>query len=224
MGGLGTTTATTNRSEDRPVEALDVVFSQDRIIGDLLDMWRRASEQLSHGEDVDLRWRRGSDVKLLLQHLAVREAAKEALVRRLREAGQDELGAKLDGDGIWRRELLAALDELARGQQAISLNFPEIDATVTDLGSVFDHEREADKACLSEAAALLGPRGKRGLPKARSVQMQSVTHPNPVPRWYDRVRLIKVFHAFYDHMRTAPSGVANPGVDGAREHLPGPES
>jgi hypothetical protein len=207
---------------DQPIDALDVIVTQDRIIADLFVVWHQASEQLSRADDVDLRWRRGSEVKLLLQHLAVREAAKESLVRRMREAGQQELATKLDSDATSRRERLATLDELARGHQAVSLNFPEIDAVVADLSAVFQRERPDDEGInLPEAAALLGPAGKRGLPSARSIRMQSVTHPHPVPRWYDRVPVIKAFEAFYDHLRSAPSGVLHPGVDRAREHLPG---
>jgi hypothetical protein len=213
-------------SVDKPVDALDVIYSQDQVIADLFDMWHRISEQLRDGgEDVDLRWRRGSAVKLLLQHLAVREAAKEALVRRIRRTGHDDLATNLDGDGVARRERLAALDELARGHQAMSLNFPAIDAVVADLAARFAGEREKDESTfLPAAAAELGPPGKRGLPSARSVRMQSMTHPSPVPRWYDRVPAVKAFLAFYDHLRSAPSGAANPGVDNAREHLPGPGS
>ncbi len=212
-------------SGDKPVDALDLIFAQDHIIADLFAMWRRVSEQLDEGEDVDLGWRRGSAMKLLLQHLAVREAAKESVVRRIKQTGHEDLATKLEGDGISRRQRLAALDELARGHQAMALNFPEIDAVVADLAAIFEHERENDEtAYLPEAAAWLGPPGKRGLAGARSIQMQSMTHPSPVPRWYDRVPVVKAFLAFYDHLRSAPSGVANPGVDRAREHLPGPGS
>ena len=94
-------------SLDKPVDALDGIYTQDQIIADLFDMWSRISEQLRDGgEDVDLRWRRGSAVKLLLQHLPVREAAKEALVRGIRQTGHDDLATNLDGDGVAKRERL----------------------------------------------------------------------------------------------------------------------
>jgi hypothetical protein len=70
-----------NSSIHRPVDALDAIFSQDQVLPDLVTMWRRATEQLSHEDDVDLRRRCGSAVKLRLQHLAGRETAREALVR-----------------------------------------------------------------------------------------------------------------------------------------------
>jgi membrane-anchored protein YejM (alkaline phosphatase superfamily) len=72
--GVGTNAAVEGNSADQPNDVLDVIFTQDQIIADLFGVWHQASEQLSHADDVDLRWRRGSDVKLLLQHLAVREA------------------------------------------------------------------------------------------------------------------------------------------------------
>ena len=181
----------TDHVSDQPVDALDVISSQDTTITELFVMWRRTTEQLLEAENVDLRWRRGSAVKMLLQHLAVREAAKEALVRRLREDGHNDLASKLDGDAVSRREHIATLDELARGQQAISLNFPEIDQVIVDLGSIFDRESSSDQDTLAQAARLLGPAGKRGLPSARSVRLQSVTHPDPVPRWYDRISRLK---------------------------------
>jgi hypothetical protein len=86
----------------------------------------------------------------------------------MREAGQEDTSTKLNGDAVSRRDQIRALDELARGQQAISLNFAEIDAVVADLAGLLDREREQDEGTyLPEAATLLGPPGNRGLPTAQ---------------------------------------------------------
>lgn len=52
--------------------------------------------------------------------------------------------------------------------------------------------------------------------------MQSVTHPNPEPRWYDRVPPLKAVRALYDHLRGTPTGLTNPKLDRGREYTPGP--
>ena len=81
---------------DDPIDALDVLASQDEIIAKLLEQWEEATNSLEQGDDVDIRWRRGSAVKLLLQHLAVRESAIEALTGRLRETDRLSLAAAID--------------------------------------------------------------------------------------------------------------------------------
>jgi hypothetical protein len=208
---------------DQPVDALGSLKLQDNIVADLLDRWREASDQLREGDDVDVRWKRGSAVKLLLQHLAVRESAKEAVVGRLRDVDRGDLADMVEGDGVTRREAIGRLDELARGHQAITLNTPEIDHAVEDLAAIFDQERPEDvRTLLPQIRALLGPPGERGLPSARHVRTHSTTHPSPIPRWFDRVGPLKAMRALYDHLRAAPSGGTSPAVDEGREHLPGP--
>jgi hypothetical protein len=213
----------TTANPDEPADALGVVAVQDEIIRDLVAKWRSATEQLREADDVDVRWQRGSAVKLLLQHLAVRESAKEALAGRLREVDRDDLAAAVDGDGVGRRTAIDRLDELARGHEAITLNTPDIDGVVEGLAAIFDPERpEEIETLLPEAAGILGAPGERGLPTARHVRTHSVTHPSPVPRWYDRIGPIKAIRALYDHLRASPSGGTSPAVDEGREHLPGP--
>ena len=214
----------TDHVSDQPVDALDVISSQDTTITELFVMWRRTTEQLLEAENVDLRWRRGSAVKMLLQHLAVREAAKDALVRRLREDGHNDLASKLDGDAVSRREHIATLDELARGQQAISLNFPEIDQVIVDLGSIFDRESSPTRTPWRKLPACWGQPASGGCPAPGASVCKASLTLTPSLGGMTGSPVLKAIRAFYDHLRTAPSGAVNPTVDTAREHLPDPGS
>jgi hypothetical protein len=72
-------------------DAFDALAEQERLAGGLIAGWKDISGQLADHDSVDLRWQRGSDVKLLLQHLAVREEALAEVAVRLRQLGRAEL-------------------------------------------------------------------------------------------------------------------------------------
>lgn len=204
-------------------DALDTLAEQDKIIAGLLDDWSARTRQLTDHDDVDVRWRRGSAVKLLLQHLAVREEAKQQIVARLDEVGQGDLARRLEGDGPARRSEIDDLEAVTRGHQAITLNTPEADIAVERVLNRARAEIGEDGGGLLDAVAgALGPAGERGLPGDRAVRMHSVTRPSPHPRWYDRVGPLKAARAWYDHLRGTPHGMVSPDVDAAREHQPGP--
>lgn len=208
--------------QHEPVDALDTIQVQDEIIADLLGKWRDATATLREGDDVNVRWERGSAAKLVLQHFAVRESAKQALAGALREREEVALADKVEGDGVRRREAIDRLDETVRGRQAITLNNPDVDHAVEALGELFDRERDAELAdVLPRAEALLGPAGERDLPSARHVRTHAPTHPSPVPKWHDKVGPLKAVRALYDHLRGTPTGGTSPSVDEGREHLPG---
>ncbi len=215
------------RQRDQHGDALDELERQDEIVEHLLDVWGKGTDDLgrtsSSDESVEIRWERGSAVKLLLQHLAVREAATRSIVERLGEVGSYDLAERLDGAGPRRREAVARLDELERGRMAMSLNDPQVDEAVADLGELFGNEHRAGgQALLGEVGQALGRSGQRGLPSARSVRMRSVTHPHPTPKWYDRIAPLNALRALYDHLRGTPSGLTSPKVDDGREFTPGP--
>ena len=211
-----------NASAAKDDDALDVITTQDGIIADLLQAWRDATERLKAGDDVNVRWERGSAAKLLLQHFALREAAKNALTTALGERGESDLAAGFEGDGAARRQAMDRLDREVRGHQAMTLNNPGVDTAVAELGALFDREQHAEMEELVPAAvAILGPSGSRELPSARKVGVTSTTHPSPEPRWYDRVVPLRALRAFYQHLRGTPTGFTSPAVDEGREHTPG---
>jgi hypothetical protein len=203
-------------------DALDALEEQERLVGGLIDGWKDTTEQLAERDSVDVRWQRGSDVKLLLQHLAVREEALEEVGVRLRQLGQGELSERLVGDAPARRRAIDRLDRTVRGHQAINTNTSETAAAVTDLAAIIEPEiDERRKGLLGETADALGPSDERDLRSARYVRTHSVTVPSPSPRWFDRAGPLKAARALYDHLRSTPSGGTRPSVDEAREHKPG---
>jgi hypothetical protein len=203
-------------------DAFDALEEQERLVGDLIDGWKDTTERLSDRDGVDLRWQRGSDVKLLLQHVAVREEAIEEVGVRLRQLGQTQLASLLEGNTPARRQAIDRLDRSVRGHQAINANNAEATAAVEDLAAIVGSEVGAGRnGLLFRAAEALGPTGGRDLRSARYTRTHSVTVPSPSPRWFDRVGPLKAARAVYDNLRSAPTGGTKPSVDEAREHKPG---
>ncbi|MGH9057860.1 MAG: hypothetical protein ACRDYY_18700 [Acidimicrobiales bacterium] len=204
-------------------DALDVLTSQNRAIADLFGQWDAATATLKDGDDVDVRYKRGSAVKMLLEHLAVREAAIGAVVERLREIGSGDLAGALEADGAERRRRIDRLDELSRGVAAVGLNNSEADTAVGDLARVFEQESHSRGGSLAGAVEqALGPPGGRGLPSRRWVQMHSCTHPSPEPHWFDRIGALEQVRDAYDHLRAAPNEGVDPSVDPPGAARPGP--
>lgn len=211
------------QADEQPEDALDTLKLQNGLIETLLSQWSEGTEHLRQGDDINTRWERGSVVKLLLQHLAVREEAKARVGEALHREGRTDLAEQLEADGPGRREDISALEELVRGHQAMTLNTPDVDHTVMRVEARLRRELEDEGPLLEAAGEALGPAGERGLPSDRNVRRHAVTHPNPEPKWYDRVGALRAARAFYDHLRGSPHEGMSPKVDESREYVPGVE-
>jgi hypothetical protein len=205
-------------ASDETGDALDVLADQDRLVGDLLVAWRAATSTLAEGDDVLVRAERGGDVKLLLQSLALREAAIEAVERSLRDHGANELADRLQGNGVERRRAIDHFDLLIRGRQAMATNNADVTEALGDLSPMIDGELANDGATIADIERTLGTREQRQLPSAHYVRTHSPTVPSPEPRWYDRVGPLKRARALYDHLRSTPSGGTKTALDSGREH------
>jgi hypothetical protein len=117
-------------------DACDELGAQNQLIIEMLEIWDQKTEELEEREDVDDRRRRGSAGKLLLQHLAVRETAIADIVDRLKDVGQPDLAASLEGGGVERRQAIDELDETVRGLQAINLNNPMTVAALENIAEI----------------------------------------------------------------------------------------
>lgn len=210
---------------EKDADALDSLVRQNAIIEDLAAKWSHDTHELMDHDDVNVRWERGSATKFLLQHAAVREEAKTRVVARLGEVGETDLATTLEGDGPARRTDIAELDRVAHGHTGINLNSPAVDTALERVLARLRPEIEAERDLLAKVVGVLGPDPRsRGLPRARTVRMQSALRPSPEPHWYDRIGALKAVQALYDHLRSSPAGLTNPAVDEGREYRPGPRT
>lgn len=211
-----TTTTDTGREDGAPPDALDVLVEENGAIAGLLAEWRRTTSKLRESDDVDVRWDRGSAGKLLVQHVAARESAKDLLAASLDEAGAGELAARVKGDHEARKVALSRLDELGRGHQAMTLSNPQMDEAVEAYGRLFDDEVAAEgDGFVAEVRASLPAQAE--VPTAKQAYAESTLNPNIEPAWYDRFPFLRRLRASYQHLRFSPRGGTKPGVDPVRE-------
>jgi hypothetical protein len=202
-------------------DALDTLVSQNEAIAGLFNQWDSGTEILRAGDDVDARWKRGTAVKMLVEHFAVREAALGAISDRLRKV-DPSLADRVDGDGVERRRSIDRLEELSRGYEPMPLNNPEVDEAVPALHAIFDREMQSETDLVPAIEGTLGAREQRGLPTEHWVRMHSATHPSAEPRWFDRIGPLKALRSAYDQWRSAPYEGIDRNVDHSGASRPGP--
>jgi hypothetical protein len=198
-------------------DALDVLVQEDRVVGDLLDAWKSDTARLEEADDIEVRSERGANVKLLTQHLALREGAITEVVAALPEGGEDASADSLEADGVRRREAIGELEQQARGLQAMSLNTADVSRAVLAVAEVIDAEMATRRDLIAHVAGTLGPPEERELRSARYVRTHSPTAPSPEERWHDRVGPLKAVRTAYGHLRGTPRGGTEPSVDPTRE-------
>jgi hypothetical protein len=200
-------------------DAIDLLDYEDRAVSELLRAFSDdALDRSQHGEVV----------KLLVEHLAVRQAAREELAdvvaavpplaaveRRLR-AGIPE-----------RRAELRQLDELTRGVEPINVNQgQDVDAVVTRVRPALEAEIRDDLEDLVPALRrTLTDRQRAKVPSTRYVRHHAPTHPGAHRRrWYDRVGPLARLHALYDALRGFPGGGLEPSAEVEISRSAGPEA
>jgi hypothetical protein len=193
-------------------DALDLFVGQRRLLRDIVQDW--AKTRPDGDGRVDEAWKHGTLGKLLVEHTAVRFAARDDIVRVLRSHELCELAERLDT----RRPAIAdALDRLAltaRGVAPIPLSSAtNFDETAEELRGALGDELGDDEVARRLTDALGGHRGE--LRSSRSLQKRAPTHPGTRRRWYHRVPLVQRVHAAYDRLRGFPwaesSPIADPG-------------
>lgn len=197
-----------DRADPGSWNALDQLEYEDRTLRKLLDTFAER-----HGDRVE----HGVVGKVLIEHLAVRLAAREAIVRALGDSSRPEVDG-LRRNTMENREVLAHLEEMARGVQPINLNQgQDFDAAVAEHAEQM--RRQIDQE-LNEALPALRRDGEGRLRSGSYVRHHAPTHPNPHHRrWYERVPPLVRLHAIYDRYRGFPTGGAKPSeeTDAARE-------
>lgn len=180
-------------------DVLDQLEREDRVVLVLLD-------ELDAPDQLD----RGVAAKLLVEHLAVRQSAREHLARAL--AAEDSfahLGRDMSLEIADRRQELASLTELVRGMGPLDINLgQDTAATVGEMESALRREINRD---LTEFLPLLRSRLSASerhdlLPSARAATHHALMHPDPRGRrWYEKTWGIARVRMVYDWLRRLPS-------------------
>jgi hypothetical protein len=197
----------------KPSDSLDLLGEQDKVLNAIFAGWDASDPDKANtrGDAVKLAYDRGTLGKLLIEHAAVRVAAKRDIERVLRKVGQDGLADQFTSHLRRARELLDRIDELGRGVEAVGLSGSgEFAGTVSELARTMGSDLGTEPATLApRVAAALGDERKK-LRSAKYVVAHAPTHPGTTQRWYDDIPILARLHALYDHLRGYPRAVSVP--------------
>ncbi len=155
---------------------------------------------------------RGNIEKFLLEHFAVRLAARECLVREV--SGHERAGLSVSAlardDTEWR-EVLDRLDAMSRGVAAYELDLGQDFGTVLAQACVMAADEIAEElnTVIPDLVDALAPDERRRLlSRAETVRRHAPMHPNPNgPHFYERIGPVERVHTGWDHLRAMPNSV-----------------
>jgi hypothetical protein len=188
-----------------PETALDLLEYEDRALLEIVDEFESNNDRLEHG----------IAGKLLTEHLAVREAARERVAEALEGlSGVTDIVDRLEEGLPARRQALGQLDELARGVRPMNLNQgQDFDSPARAIARSLQADIDVDLDQLIPALRRrIGPGNLEDiLPTAGYVRHHAPTHPHPEGRRrYERFAFLVKLHALYDWVRGFPTGGAKP--------------
>jgi len=195
--------ATTTRPD-----SLDLIRAEDERLTDLFVDWDRGAPDphMTNGDAVERAWKRGTVGKLVLEHGAVRSAAKADVVSCLRRCGHPELAGALGEHATEARRVLDELEQTSRGISSLDLRYAdEFGDAVEELRRVWRGElRSETEFSLDKVAAALGS-DRSHLRSARFVRKHAPVHPAPRLRWYHRIPPVVRLRVLYDQLRGFPT-------------------
>lgn len=190
-------------------DSLDLLVAEDRAVRSLF-----GGLQASTGPsvvDVSVHGRLSKD---LIQQIAVREAAKDDVVRTLGKAAAGTgLAARMNGRSVERRSTIGRADHLARHMSGMDLP-GEFDLAVDHLRQIVEPEIDWELAEGADAARrALSSAGAR----LRSAQAVRRTAPTSVrtegAAWYQRLPVVSWLSAQWDQLQDHPTSVRTSGAD-----------
>jgi hypothetical protein len=210
-------TKTTHFDRDPTHDSLAMVAEQDRQLIEIFAGW----DDTTPGPDVDdsgalvrSAYQRGTYGKLLIEHGALRIAAKRDVARVLYDIGSTDLADEFLRHMADVRRLVDRLDELARGVNAMGVAASmEFAGAAGELAALLraDLDTEPSRVLPRIEAALGTHRGE--LHSDRWVRHHAPTRPSPRGRWYTRVPILVRIQARYDHLRGFPWAGSAPMAD-----------
>jgi hypothetical protein len=201
-------------------DVLDLLAAEDELVAKAmadLDAFHdpgpgRPGDPASQQRGIDAARDRGNIEKFLVEHFAVRLAARECLVREL--TGHEQAGPLVTAlgrhDREWR-EVLDQLDAMSKGVAAYELNLgQDFDAVLTRASAMAAEEirEDLDTVIPGLAEALDDDERRRILSSADKVRRHAPQHPSPSgPHFYERIGPIERVHAGWDRLRSMPTSV-----------------
>ncbi|HTV10378.1 MAG TPA: hypothetical protein VME20_00820 [Acidimicrobiales bacterium] len=206
-----------HRARGRVDDSLSVVAEQDRLLVEIFKGW----DATAPGPDVDgsgtfvrSAYERGTYGKLLIEHAALRVAAKRDVARVLRDTGSAALAEELVRHLPEVCRLLDLLDEMARGVNAMGVAAStEFARAVDELGAVLRADLDTEQAQLLPRVQVALGEHRGDLHSSHWARYHAPTHPAPSGRWYNRVPLLVRIQARYDELRGFPRATSTPMAD-----------
>ena len=176
-------------------DALELLGEEDRLLQTAFEEWDATRPN---------RYRHDTVAKFLLEHLAIREAARSAVVEALGPGPHEgALGAFASSDRRPMRAGLGALQEQLRGITAGELNIgQDFDGKLAEVRALVEPELAADLGgVLGELRRSgIGP----GLASAGWVRHHAPSEPIVEPRPWQRVGPLLRLRSFLDRVRRSP--------------------
>jgi hypothetical protein len=183
--------------------SLDLLEDEDRKILGIVNQFEDQS-----GTQVVDRANNGNRAKLLVRHMAVREAALMDVVCGLRQAGLSPLADTFTGDLARRRRHMDAVEKMSRSVQGIYLNTgQDFDPELSDLLDTVRPELVWDLHHGIPAARRELEPGRRSelFHPARHVTRHAPTNLSPAgPTWWERAPVVSRLVTIYHHLRDYP--------------------
>lgn len=209
------TTSPGGHPDEKHFDSLDFLATQDGDLGKIFEGFDNAGPVPDDPNGtVEQGWLRGTFGKLLVEHAALRVAAKEDVAKALRASDNGQLADELTRHLPQARALLDRLDELARGVEAMGLaaSAPFV-TTVGELADAVRDDLGSEVADLLPKVAVALGAHRSELRSAKYIGSHSPSHPGPDQQWYDTVGPLARIHACYDSLRSYPKAQSWPMAD-----------
>jgi|GEM_PF-6628743 len=179
------------------VDSLDLLVAEKALLSLAFELW----DAETTGDPT----RRGMEAKFIIRHLAIREAARVDVVRALSSLDHpDGFAALINSDRRPMRDALFEATRMTGGTSAAQLNVGQpFRQAMQHARTVFESDSEDGFTSICDDA-----RAEQGLKlhSATYIRRRAPARLNPSgPRWYERIGLIRVFHARYDFWRRSPT-------------------
>jgi hypothetical protein len=179
------------------MDSLELLIGEDRLLLLGFETWTSDT-----GEDPS---QHGHVAKLVLRHLAIREKARDDVVRALSSLPTHaDYSAIIDSDRRPMREVISSLATMSRGVPANDLDFGQpFNETMYRAWKLLESDM-SDQLDSDYSRARREPRLR--LHSASYIRRHTVNRLSPTgPHWYEQIGVLQSVHAGYDWLCRNPT-------------------